>query len=200
MPELEDVVPKPEGDQTAKSEPTAEDLKKALGALEKERELRKEHEKSAKRLAAELADIKRQLSEGEMSEAEKVKREYEEVSKREKELSSLYERSKDELIKVRMDNAIYVAAASEGFVHPDMACKLVDRKKIYYNEDTERFEGIRDAIKACLEKYPDTLLKKSSSAGTPIRDAATARGQQQKATTKDPVDATAELLRHGGYY
>lgn len=152
----------------------------------------------------ELERIEDERKNGELSEMDKLKRQLGDFKQRELDTVRAKEVAEARLVETRINNAVERQALAMGFEYPDIAPQLIDRKRVVYDPETEKVDGVKEALERLLKDRPG-LVKASPRGGTPPRDF-TSRGgvvgngsRNDRGTEVRTLTPTEDLLNLGGY-
>lgn len=99
-----------------------------------------------------------------------------------------------------LDTVIMGVAISMGFIYPDVACRIIDRRAIVLDDHGEP-RNIEKLLQVIVREKPG-LLTATRGGGTPQRDPAQpSRGADGRyAQEQTYLSEREDLLRHGGYF
>ena len=163
-PVTPDPTPEPETSEDVETtrpglEPDREDVKaEEPKPTAVDRKLTKENSSLRKRLREVEAALK-QREEAEMSEQEKQ-------AHRLAELQDRYSAAEQRLRESALHLSVSSAANRLNIVDPDAAVKLVDTSTLEYDEESNKWDGIDDALAALVEERP-WLVKPAAPTPTP---------------------------------
>ena len=189
--------------------------KKAEGlSAEEATELRAENARikdALKKANSEAADRRVRLQEIERKEQEARDKELPEMERLKKERDD-YRRERDEakeettaarrqVVENRIQNAVERQAGIMNFTYPDIAYSLINRRDVRINEDTDRVEGVKEALERLLKEKPE-LAKAPVRGAPPTRGGSRCPGQASgngRQREEPPMSPEEELRALGGY-